>query len=145
LLHDIGKTILYEFFRESYDEALEGTVSGAYDQLFDAEKEVIGVDHGEVGAMLLRRWKFPQNICDIIASHHSDRLPQNADPADVAILRVGDGLTQQVGVGKGGNISPPECLESDLTILDIGEDDLEAVRSHLDQRREGILAFFKAL
>jgi len=40
----------------------------------EAEKEVLGADHSEVGACLLREWRLPEDIVEAVANHHKPVL-----------------------------------------------------------------------
>ena len=37
----------------------------------EAEKQVIGIDHAELGAMVAEKWKFSSKMVDIIRNHHT--------------------------------------------------------------------------
>ncbi len=76
LLHDFGKIVLAQSMPEEFKNAL------AYSQehnvsLHSAETHIIGVNHSVVGAMLMERWNFPPNICDVIRHHHDEKLPNS--------------------------------------------------------------------
>ncbi len=68
LLHDIGRVILSMRVDMSYFEkpfsALEGQA------LISAEVEAYGIDHAEVGQIILKAWGIPSDIHDIVAAHH---------------------------------------------------------------------------
>ena len=36
----------------------------------EVEKEILGLDHTQVGDKLARKWSFPESLCDIIRNHH---------------------------------------------------------------------------
>jgi putative nucleotidyltransferase with HDIG domain len=70
LLHDIGKLVLAlalprDQVSEIRDRMKRKLIPGTV-----AEKEVIGVDHAEVGAALLQSWRLPENIIESVANHH---------------------------------------------------------------------------
>ncbi|HTV41411.1 MAG TPA: HDOD domain-containing protein [Candidatus Sulfotelmatobacter sp.] len=70
LLHDIGKlvfaqTLLPEELADIRDRAERKLISGT-----DAEREVLGIDHGETGAALLQSWRLPASIVEAVANHH---------------------------------------------------------------------------
>lgn len=102
LLHDVGKIVLLHFFFDLYQQALRETQERQDLPLFMAERRVIGLDHGDVGAMLLSRWKFPQVVQPIMAHHHHD-VSVEADPRDTTMLRMANLLPQLVGLGRDGN------------------------------------------
>lgn len=145
LLHDIGKVVLVEFFRESFLEALEEAQRVEAAPLHVVERRLLGFDHGEVGAMLLSRWKLPPVISEPIAVHHGEHFPEGIDRSDVAVLRVADALSQNLGLGQREILKPLEIREEDLEVLAVGEQELEGVKAHLEGAREEIGEFFRAM
>ena len=51
--------------------------------IIDAEKEIIGVTHAEVGAYLLGLWGFSHAIIEALAFHHQ---PQNSTTREFTVL-----------------------------------------------------------
>lgn len=72
MLHDIGKLVmLSEFQQELQDSAKlakEKDIS-----LHDAERELLGVTHVEIGAYLLSLWGLPDPIIEAVALHCEPR------------------------------------------------------------------------
>lgn len=145
LLHDIGKVVLIEFFRESFLQALEETQRPETALLHEAERGLFGFDHGEIGAMLLTRWKIPPVITGPIGVHHRRNFPEGVDEADVALLRISDALCRNIDLGEGGNLTPIDVPGEDMKVLGVGEKELEDVKEHLEGSREAIEGFFKAM
>jgi len=87
LLHDIGKIALDTCFPEAYATVLEKVAAGAF--FVDAEREVLGLDHAEAGALLAAEWSFPESIIDVIRDHHEpkpeDFLPNLIHLADLLV------------------------------------------------------------
>jgi putative nucleotidyltransferase with HDIG domain len=145
LLHDIGKVVLIVFFKETFLQALKEAQHPETALLHVAEQRVFGFDHGEVGAMLLARWKIPPVITGPIAVHHGTDFPENTDEKDVALLRLADALCQNLDLGEGGSLTPVEIPEQDRRVLGVGEREIEDLREHLEGSRESIQGFFRAL
>jgi hypothetical protein len=40
---------------------------------FQAEKQVFGWDHAEIGGLLAAKWNFPDELCRAIAEHHEPK------------------------------------------------------------------------
>ncbi|MBW1916008.1 MAG: HDOD domain-containing protein [Deltaproteobacteria bacterium] len=145
LLHDIGIIVLDQFFPELFKKVLDESLNLKYRELHIAEQRAIGLDHGEIGAMLLIRWKFPEAISSPIAVHHQAVLPDGADSRDVAILRVADVISHEIGLDMEGPVIVRKILECDLDVLGIGEQDLLDLKEYMGSQKEGITAFFKAM
>lgn len=96
LFHDIGKVVLQEFLSEAYAWVMERATR---DHLpwFQAEREVIGVDHAEVGAQLAAQWKLPSSLVDAIAGHHEIERAGAAHRQAAAALALADYLVNCCG------------------------------------------------
>jgi len=71
LLHDIGHLVMFNRIPEQAHEAIMLTIQGeASLDLYQAEREILGFDHAEVGAELARRWHLPDILVSCIAYHH---------------------------------------------------------------------------
>jgi putative nucleotidyltransferase with HDIG domain len=69
LLHDMGLVILDQYFHAEFRRVLDLVESGDC-TIRQAERNVFGHDHAAVGALLARKWNFPEPVCDAIACHH---------------------------------------------------------------------------
>jgi putative nucleotidyltransferase with HDIG domain len=145
LLHDIGKIVLDQFFCDLFQRVLEEADDLAVYELYLAERTIIGFDHGEVGSMLLTRWKFPTAISDPIAIHHQREVPEGINAYDITMLRIADALALEPDPGEEGDAPTPDISGSDLTFLGIEESDLEDIRTYLHDARDGINDFFSAM
>jgi putative nucleotidyltransferase with HDIG domain len=74
LMHDLGKVILAANFDDQYHQA-HLTAAQNQRQLWQVEKEIFGVTHGEIGAYLLTLWGIPPEVVKVAALHHE---PQRA-------------------------------------------------------------------
>jgi putative nucleotidyltransferase with HDIG domain len=70
LLHDIGKLVFNHVLDENTQSAVRTQIKDGGLTRTEAEKVVLGADHGEVGAHLLRGWKLPEDIVEAVANHH---------------------------------------------------------------------------
>jgi len=71
LLHDIGHLIMFNRIPQEELAAIMLTIQGeASKDLIDAERELLGFDHTEVGSHLAQQWHLPELIVECIAYHH---------------------------------------------------------------------------
>ena len=69
LLHDVGVLYFINHYPDQYKKiALKQVRAGS---LVDAERQIFGTDHCEVGYHLAVRWRLPVSICEAIRDHHS--------------------------------------------------------------------------
>ena len=88
IIHDLGEVFLSNFLREPFLEVLE-YIKVHPVKLVDAEAELLGTTHCEIGLCMARKWNFPDAYCDVIAYHHN---PSEAtvDPILCAIVNLAD-------------------------------------------------------
>jgi HD-like signal output (HDOD) protein len=69
LLHDVGKLVLAANLPKLYSTALaQAQAQGT--TVWEAERDVLGTTHAEVGAYLLGLWGLPDPIVEALAFHH---------------------------------------------------------------------------
>lgn len=71
-LHDIGKIVVHEHFRDEWQEIDRLMKSGEITRN-EAEQEVLGMDHAVIGGLLLDMWNIPSAIADGVRFHHSPK------------------------------------------------------------------------
>jgi HD-like signal output (HDOD) protein len=69
LLHDIGKLILMANLPQLYQDVLR-KVEAERVPLSDAEGDLLGCNHAELGAYLLGLWGLPDPVVEAVAFHH---------------------------------------------------------------------------
>jgi len=74
LLHDLGKLVLGEFVKKELPDIERLVAEGV--PFVIAEKEVIGTNHAEIGALILSKWRFPEDLINAVRWHH---LPQGEE------------------------------------------------------------------
>lgn len=95
VLHDIGQLLLADIFPVEFGAAL------AYRQQHDchptvAERDVLGIDHAEVGGLLAQAWRFPAALHEAIAEHHA---PASALAGSLAnLIHVADAIAHGLGL-----------------------------------------------
>jgi HD-like signal output (HDOD) protein len=78
LLHDLGKLVLVSLLAERYRLVLE-RVRQDNALIWQAEKEILGATHSEVGAFLTGLWGFSDGIVHALAFHHApDQSPERS-------------------------------------------------------------------
>ena len=94
LLHDIGKLVLWETFRDRYSAIIKRC--GNVYELLTAELGEFGATHSEVGAWLIERWRLQSFMADACRYHHDDigRILQ-ATPL-LKIVYVANALSREV-------------------------------------------------
>jgi putative nucleotidyltransferase with HDIG domain len=141
-LHDVGKLVLAKSFPELYGECREMARKEGK-PLSAIEQKIIHFDHGEVGALLLARWKFPNVLVNPVRFHHKDKLPPGPDTVDVAMVRVSDALANRMVHGEEHPMS--YIRQADLDYLELEQADLESLSEYQKGASEKVSILLTAL
>ncbi len=68
LLHDMGKLVLGKFVKAEQPKIDSLVAKGV--PFVIAEKEVLKTDHAEIGALILSKWSFPDDLINAVRWHH---------------------------------------------------------------------------
>lgn len=97
-LHDIGISIVHRYLHSNFAMIFD-LMETQKMNFRDAEIEVNGMTHEEIGSFLLEKWNFPSEICDAVLNHHNPGKAQ-VSPAMASIISVADYMTQSLKVGE---------------------------------------------
>lgn len=99
LLHDLGKIVLGTFVDVDVHRILDEAFRGKR-PFEEAESCVLGINHAEVGALLLQHWALPHEIVKAVQFHHiPDVAPEGSHLVD--LVHVSDQLALNSGIGAG--------------------------------------------
>jgi putative nucleotidyltransferase with HDIG domain len=101
LLHDLGKVILILQLPEETERILalsrEKGVS-----FYEAEKEILDFNHGDVGLWLAEHWNLPYNLAEPMRFHHQPERATIA-PEQTALVHLANIIIRARGFGFGGD------------------------------------------
>ena len=112
ILHDLGKLILVEYFREKFLSAVRLAQSENL-HIVQAESMVIGVNHAEVGGWLAEKWNLPRQLVQIISRHHGPFPNDGGHGSDqrihelTYIVHAADSLCRARNIGNSGDHMGP--------------------------------------
>lgn len=99
LIHDIGKVLLHSYVEEQF-EAIKEQVRAKGISFLTAEKDVLGIDHAELSALITEEWNFPQGIIQAIRYHHTP-LSAHSEQELVYQIYLCDLIAMLTGIGGG--------------------------------------------
>ncbi len=87
LLHDIGHLIMYQAIPDLSQKAM-WAAKEKNEPLYIIERELIGFDYAEIGAVLMQQWSVPESLQEITMFHID---PKNAVkfPLETALVHLG--------------------------------------------------------
>lgn len=110
LLHDIGKLVLAAELPAQLAEAL-ASARRSQRPFFEAEQELYGTTHAEIGAYLLGTWGLPSPIVEAVANHHAPDRVKHMGLDILAAVHAADALAHEWDAGDG--LAPAARLNAD--------------------------------
>lgn len=126
LLHDIGYNVLNFIAKDISDALHERLRTTPEASLLEIEHELLGTDHGEIGAQLGIHWELPAEIIAVIRHHH---MPDKMDP------EINQSLARLVNVAER---MLPDLAMTERSAQEITEQ--EWVKLGIDPREVGTIA-----
>ena len=114
LLHDLGVMAFGQLYPSEYQALIVQLLREGGD-ICDLEMGTFGIDHGEVGAILMRGWDLPEAMCKVVEYHHR---PWMSDASDLAVtlltqlVHMADFICSNQGYGRRRQILPSAFDES---------------------------------
>lgn len=121
LMQNIGQLVLARSHPELFQEILaESAESGR--PYHEVELRVLGFDHGELGALLLREWNLTEDLEDAVRWHHRFEQPDARNVRVAAMIALGEEIARCEGGDEAvaqGNPDPAqtEALRPAASIL----------------------------
>ncbi len=133
LLHDMGKVVLSAYVRETF-EAIKVLVREQGYSFVAAEREVLGIDHAELGGLIAEKWEFPPAIIAAVRYHHTPWLSQDDFSELVGLTHLANCMALLTGIGGGANglyyTGDPEIMQQ----FRLREKDIEKCLVQLSDR-----------
>jgi len=111
LLHNFGFLLLGHLFKREYC-ILSNLVNDNPDvPLLELEHSALGIEHGELGALLLEQWNLPEEIIVAVREHHREDYngPHAVYPQ---LVMLADHMLKDLDMGDAStNELPPQLLD----------------------------------
>lgn len=106
LVHDLAQLVLLVRFPKEYKPILLSVLKNGGD-LCERERELLGVTHEHLGAVMLTQWNFPPRVIEIVRCHNNpdDQGPQEDGSDDRSVREMAhvicftDELAHSLGFG----------------------------------------------
>lgn len=116
LLHDLGRVIQKVSFKDEYEEIRKLVEKGT--EPLKAEEDVMGLNHADIGAFLLRHWNLPERLIETVLAHHELEKAKEFK-REAGIIHLADVLVHARGYGETLYQRVPHLNSKVLNILKI--------------------------
>lgn len=140
MLHDIGSLII---FKQSPGDAKKilTRCQETGEHLFEVEKDILGYDHAEVGALLLTEWKLPDRLVEVVKYHHQ---PASAGEflEDACIVARADALVYEMKIGNSGEPGVPELDPRVSELVPVSGEQLNELKEGIAEQVDNVVRMF---
>jgi putative nucleotidyltransferase with HDIG domain len=125
LLHDIGKIVLSHALTHDQQTNIQSRAMQTRLSRTTAEKQVLGLDHAEVGRCLLQSWRLPDNILEAVGNHHHP--VSRPRPELSSVVNVADGLAWSIDSEQGWETFTVQADADAVEALEITPETLDGL------------------
>ena len=132
LLHDVGRLVILSHIPDKAMEAIKLAESKKI-LLSEAEQEVMGFDHAQVGEMLLLAWKLPDRLIEAVGCHHEIKKAKKYS-LKASIIHVADIIANAMELGSSGEQYVPPMQERAWERLELPTSILSSIVNQIDRQ-----------
>jgi putative nucleotidyltransferase with HDIG domain len=112
LLHDVGKTVMGRFLNAEVLRSISFARAVNHLTQMEAESEILGIHHGELGGMIAQHWKLPPRVVQGIFYHHN---PEQGRDVVCDLTYLSNEIAHQIDSAVEGQIN------DDVFLYDVAE------------------------
>lgn len=130
LLHDFGKLLMARFLDDGTLSLLERARAEGGRTHLGAEEEILGVNHAELGGLVVQSWGLPDGIVRGITYHHT---PAAAEEPICYATYLANVVAKIIGAG-GSDGADPEAAAHAIEALGISAEGFDRLCELADER-----------
>jgi len=139
LIHDIGKVAIKMELPQEY-EKISAMVREKKISRFEAEREVLGLNHAEAGGWLTRRWNLPAKLVEPVSCHHDPRLAEN-EQLTSSIVHFADLIIRGMGYGHGDDVWVGPLSQRAWRLMGLAPSDMDQILAEIDEKLWDVRGF----
>jgi len=125
LLHDIGKVVLDQYAFEQFNLIMDKVLNEGM-AFLDAEAEILGYNHAQVGGWVAKGWGLPEVLTEAISLHHQPE-ESKGNPELVCAVHLADNICSMFGEGCWADALTNRIHQFAITTLGIERNDVERI------------------
>jgi putative nucleotidyltransferase with HDIG domain len=132
LLHDIGKVIIKIRLQDDYSQ-LASQIKEKGLMMVEAERDLFGTDHAEIGEWIAQTWLLPEKLIEPIACHH-DVEKSAVQRVKTSVVHIADVLIKASSFGFSGDDIVPQIQPAAWNKLGLTEPVLEEIIEKVEDK-----------
>lgn len=145
LFHDIGKQLMNHLEEEKFSEVIQHCYNDG-SPFYKMEYELFKYGHAEAGALVIKKWNFPEHLVRAVEMHHDLELPEDEDPYTLMltqIVKLANLFSHYNGIGTLSANTAIDLPGSDPAVqLELGEEQINLLQKQFMEVFARDKAFF---
>ena len=145
LFHDIGKIIMNNMDSQQFQAAMQKCYNDQV-SFSEAERQVYSYTHSEVGALVIKKWNFPDILMHAVLKHHSFDFAEDEDAYQIrlaCVVGLANMFCHKAGVGMREPDDDLELLETvPAQLLGIDQQKMEILLESFNAAYEKDKSYF---
>ena len=135
ILHDLGRLVIFQH-DATLAQAIERQIDEQHQLRDQAERELLGFDHAEIGALLIVAWGLPAGLDEMVRWHHRYQMAGER-LRETEVLALANLLAEEPGAEAGSDDIRLKALREnlDLSADTLGELDALAIEQCAEIRK----------
>ncbi len=142
LLHDFGKAVISDYLLDNAPDLLERIRQHFLADFLEGEKELLGIDHAQVGHIVAQSWSLPGSLEMGIKHHHDPSQAPRAYQPLVYMVHIGDALAMLSGAGTGADTLQYHLDTGYQAYFQLGFDEVASVKIRMDEEFDRVYSAF---
>ncbi|MCD4650643.1 MAG: HDOD domain-containing protein, partial [Candidatus Cloacimonetes bacterium] len=102
LLHDLGSFIIFKYLPKETRAIKKYLEKAPNKMLLEAEIDILGLTHAQIGAIFTKEWNFPPMIVDCVMQHHF--IGKSLHKEMIAVVTLANNLAKGMELGASLNL-----------------------------------------
>ncbi len=139
LLHDVGRLLLYITVPDEMTKVFERYKKGSL--LHESERDVLRLDHTDVGGALMKKWNLPDSLVHAVQYHHRP-MQAGTFTVEASISHLGDILAHALEIGSSGERSVPPLDTKAWEVVGLPSSLLSSILAQVDRQVDEVIKIF---
>lgn len=105
VLHDIGRLLMFAKMPQAVAELMFRCKNNG-ELVYKTERDTLKFDHADVGEALLKEWKLPVSLVEMVAFHHHPLRAKNYG-IEASVIHIADIVAHALQIGSSGEFFVP--------------------------------------
>ena len=128
IIHNVGKVVIALYVQQALRQILD-LVEKKQVPFHEAEKEIMGYNHQEVGEKILEKWNFPPVLRSIVRYYQSPESAPEEHKLEVSIVHIANAICLMGGIGIGSDGLYHQISDPAINKVGLSQNDLENLYS----------------